>query len=98
MCETNSSIIEREWEKAEWTWNERAEERAPEAAFASESAGGISDQVSRSAVELWGFLTGVLLSISSRIKLSLSSSSQTKKSFEIRLENVDTILFCFSLS
>lgn len=44
------------------TWWERTEERVAEEG-AGESAGGVSDQVSRSAVEVCGFLTGVLLSI-----------------------------------
>lgn len=49
-----------------YTWWDRAEERAAEAAepVAGESAAGFSDQVNRSAVEVWGFLTGVFLSIS----------------------------------
>lgn len=42
------------------TWCER---RAGREAEGGESGGGISDQVSRSAVEVWGFLTGVAFSI-----------------------------------
>lgn len=38
-------------------------EREAEEARLGESAGGFSDQVSRSAVDVCGFLTGVLLSI-----------------------------------
>jgi hypothetical protein len=45
------------------TWWERVAEREAAEATAGESAGGFSDQVSRSAVDVCGFLTGVLLSI-----------------------------------
>lgn len=43
------------------TWRERAEEAAEPTA--GEFSGGFSDQVSRSAVEVCDFLTGVLFSI-----------------------------------
>jgi len=55
------------------TWWERTAEREAEE---GESGGGTSDQVSRSAVDVCGFLTGVLLSILSH---SLVTSKQTNR-------------------
>lgn len=49
----------KKWKTKKVTWWERTAERVA----AEESAGGVSDHVSRSAVDVWGFLTGVLLSI-----------------------------------
>lgn len=46
-------------------------ERGAEEAGAGESDGGVSDQVSRSAVEVWGFLTGVLLSIFPKLVIAI---------------------------
>ena len=63
----NSTFFTWEREKVGTWW-----ERAPET-VAGDSDGGTSDQVSRSAVDVWGFLTGVFLSISqSFLSLSLS--------------------------
>jgi hypothetical protein len=50
--------------KVEATWWGRVEREAEPTA--GESGGGVSDHVSRSAVEVCGFLTGVLLSITSK--------------------------------
>lgn len=68
---TRQNPIKRETEKEKktrkcWTflcctwWDRTAEEREAEE---GESDGGASDQVSRSAVDVCGFLTGVVLSI-----------------------------------
>ena len=63
----NSTFFTWERERVGTWW-----ERAPET-VAGDSDGGTSDQVSRSAVDVWGFLTGVFLSISqSFLSLSLS--------------------------
>nr|GMD29346.1 anaphase-promoting complex subunit 8 [Ipomoea batatas] len=62
-------------------WWEREEERGVEAE-ARENSGEFSDQVSRSTVQVCGFLTGVLLSIflsreCSRVPYSLSGNSES---------------------
>ena len=49
-------------------------EREAEEARLGESAGGFSDQVSRSAVDVCGFLTGVLLSILSSLDCTNNES------------------------
>ena len=41
--------------------------------------GGVSDQVSRSAVEVWGFLTGTLLSIALRFASLLFFTSDKER-------------------
>lgn len=48
------------------------------------SEGGVSDHVSRSAVEVWGFLTGTLLSIALRFASLLFFTSERERERERR--------------
>lgn len=71
------------------TWWGRALGREEPDPGRPESRAGVSDQVSRSAVEVWGFLTGVLLSIKA---LSFRPSLSLRPQQDLQLP-ASTVLF-----